>query len=245
PQIENYELSSDPNRLFNLVNYAEAIPLPEHVPSYADLRKGTYPVFEKFLEGLRERLRGVRENGKKVLIVLGTGGTFQSAETDHGLAPLGSLRESFNALGLPEDPSVYVELCDLMNLDSSQMNVDHWRFLAEAIIAIESKASDIYDAIIVTHGTDTMAKGAAYLAFMLQGFPKSIIFTGSQEPARKRGSDAKDQMERAITTAKIASRTERLIAEVMIACGLRVTRAVWGAKLGDKTINVFGPWNQP
>jgi hypothetical protein len=199
----------------------------------------------KFLSGLRERLRGVRESGKKVFIILGTGGTFQSAETDAGLAPKGSLRESFDALGLPEDPGVHLELCDLMNLDSSQMSVEQWRFLAKMIILVEETASDLYDAIIVTHGTDTMAKGAAYLSLMLKGFPKSIVFTGSQEPARKSDTDAKDQMDRSLTTAKIASDSNRRIAEIMVSCGLRITRGTWAAKLGDRTVDAFGPWNQP
>ncbi len=125
------------------------------------------------------------------------------------------------------------------------MTVDHWRFLAEMIIELENSASDAYDAIIVTHGTDTMARGASYLSFMLKGFPKSIIFTGSQEPARMTGSDAKDQMERAILTAKIATDTNRMIAEVMVCNGLRVSRGTWAAKLSDYSANVHGPWNQP
>ena len=229
---------------FDLRRYAEE-EVESEIPSYEDLMRDTAPDFERFISGLRERLREIIKTQKKIIIVLGTGGTFQSAETDQGLAPTGSLKESFDALGLPEDPSVHVELCDLMNLDSSQMTIEQWRFLAEMIIRLEEEASDMYDSIIITHGTDTMAKGAAYLSLMLKGFPKSIIFTGSQEPARMSESDAKDQMERSISCAKIATNVNRLITEVMVCCGMRVTRGTWATKLGDKTVNAFGPWNQP
>ncbi len=228
---------------FDLQKYAQEV--KSEIPSHDDLMKEQGVRFMEFLTGLRERVRALKEADRKIFIVLGTGGTFQSARTDSGLAPTGSLRESFDALGLPEDPSVHLELCDLMNLDSSQMTVDQWRFLAKMIILVEETASDLYDGIIVTHGTDTMAKGAAYLSLMLKGFPKSIIFTGSQEPARKSDSDAKDQMERSIVTAKLASSLNRRIAEVMVSCGLKITRGTWAAKLGDKTVDAFGPWNQP
>lgn len=180
-----------------------------------------------------------------MFVVMGTGGTFQSGDTDHSRSPDGTLRESFDALGLPKDEKVHLELIDLMKLDSSQMTVDHWRFLAEMVIELENSSSDAYDSIIVTHGTDTMARGASYLSFMLKGFPKSIVFTGSQEPARMTGSDAKDQMERAILTAKLATDTNRMIAEVMVCNGLRVARGTWATKLSDHSANVHGPWNQP
>ena len=234
-----------PSETFNLRDFASHVSPSQDIPNYATLLEKTAPEFRVFCAGFRERVRILKEEGKKVLVVLGTGGTFQSDETDEGRAPTGSLKESFDALGLPEDPSVHLELFDLMKLDSSQMTVEQWRFLAEMIIEFEEEVSDMYDAIIITHGTDTMAKGASYLSLMLKGFPKSIIFTGSQEPARKSGTDAKDQMERSITAAKLASGTNRKIAEVMVCCGLRVARGTWAEKLGDTTVNAFGPWNQP
>jgi len=230
---------------FNLVEFADSVELQRATPSYDQLVLDSLPGYMGKLSGIRDRLYEGRQANKLNLIILGTGGTFQSAETDHGYAPQGGLKESFDALNLPKDEKVNLELIDLMNLDSSQMNVDHWRFLAEAVMTLEDEAGDLYDGIIVTHGTDTMTRGAAYLSFMLQGFPKSIIFTGSQFPARQTGTDAKDQMERAIVTAKLAANPNRKIAEVMVACGLRISRGVWGIKKGDKTTNAFEPWNQP
>lgn len=59
------------------------------------------------------------------------------------------------------------------------------------------------------------------------------------------GSDAKDQMERALLTAKIATNPNNLIAEVMVCNGSRVTRGTWAIKLSNHSANVHGPWNQP
>ncbi len=230
---------------FDLIGYAEEVDSKRSTPNYDELKSTNEEDFSNFVAGLRAESLPEEANKKTRVIVLGTGGTFQSAETDSGLAPTGTLAESFQALGLPEDPTVSIKLADLMNLDSSQMNVDHWRFLAEMIIKLENEASDKYDAIIVTHGTDTMANGASYLSFMLKGFPKSIIFTGSQVPARKADTDAKDQLDRALTTAKIACRQERRITEVLVACGLKISRGTWAHKMGDHTTDAFGPWNQP
>lgn len=231
---------------FDLVEYAQReASKVKKIPSYENLKRDVEPEFMRFLADLRDRLRKHKEKGKKVFAVIGTGGTFQSKKGKDGYEPTGTLRESFQALQLPKDNSIHLELCDLMNLDSSQMTVEQWRFLAEMIMKLEEAAGDMYDGIIVTHGTDTMSRGASYLSFMLRGFPKSIVFTGSQHPAREEGSDAKDHMERAIIASRIAANVNRRITEVMVACGPKVSRATWAAKQGDTTTHAFGPWNDP
>ena len=212
--------------------------------------KNALPTFLEFLSEIREKIKAGRIDSetkkvKQVFVVMGTGGTFQSKKGPRGYEPTGTLQESFGALQLPKDDTIFLALCNLMNLDSSQMTVQQWSFLAEMIVLLEEKAGDLYDGIIVTHGTDTMARGASYVSFMLPGFPKSIIFTGSQHPALEPGSDAKDQMAHAIDASKIAAGVNRRICEVMTACGVRVARATWSAKRGDKTTNTFGCWNQP
>ncbi|MDO8648164.1 MAG: asparaginase domain-containing protein [Candidatus Peregrinibacteria bacterium] len=237
--------NSNASGAFDLREYAMEAKNAKSISSYEQLKREKLPEFLQWLSGLRERLRVFKTEGRKVFIVLGTGGTFQSAPGPDGYEPTGRLKESFDALQLPSDKTIHLELCDLMNLDSSQLTVEQWRFLAEAIVQIEDAAGDSYDGIIVTHGTDTMAKGASYISFMLRGFPKSIVFTGSQIPARQPDGDAKDQMRRAIVTSKLAANVNNRVIEVMVACGLKVARATWAAKLGDVTTNAFGPWNQP
>ncbi len=244
---------------FDIGDYAAEV--KPRIATYEELMRDKAPEFKRLVAGLPERVRQAKElraekvvgaeakarvlNDLKVLVVIGTGGTFQSEPTPRGYEPTGTLKESFDALGLPEDPAVHLELMDLMNLDSSQLTIDQWRFLAEMIQHLEDEVSNSYDELIITHGTDTMANAAAYLSLMLKGFPKSIIITGSQEAARKKDTDAKDQMDRTITAAKIAHGTSRRICETLVCCGLRVTRGTWATKQGDTTVDVFGPWNQP
>ena len=48
-----------------------------------------------------------------------------------------------------------------------------------------------YDGCVVLHGTDTMAYTAAALSYLVQGSPKPIVLTGSQQPMASPFTDAK------------------------------------------------------
>lgn len=230
---------------FDLNSYAQDVKSSiTTAPTYDQLVSERMPLFEKNLIGIRDRLDAAKDQGQHTSIVIGCGGTFQSKKDgEEGYKPIGSLKESFDALQMPKDDSLHLELFDLMNLDSSQMRPEHWRFLAESVVKVNEVAGDLVDSIIITHGTDTMDRGAAYLSFALMGLPIPVIFTGSQEPAFEKSGDARDQMERALISAKLAAKEH--VAEVMVVCGSKVTRGTWAAKQGDKTTNAFGPWNEP
>jgi lysophospholipase len=66
-----------------------------------------------------------------------------------------------------------VELSPL--IDSSNLNVDKWMQITNAI----GEYYYSYDALIVLHGTDTMAYSASMLSFIMEGLNKPIILTGS------------------------------------------------------------------
>ncbi|HSX24135.1 MAG TPA: asparaginase domain-containing protein, partial [Candidatus Saccharimonadales bacterium] len=229
---------------FDLVAYADEVKATVNTaPSYDELAATRLPGFEQGLIDIRERLEGAKDRGEHTSIVIGTGGTFQSKKVGKQYEPVGTLKESFEALQLPKDETLHLEFFDLMNLDSSQMRPEHWRFLADSIIRLNEEAGDLIDSIVVTHGTDTMERGASYLSFALQGLHIPILITGSQKPAFEKEGDAKDQMERTLITAKLAAKQH--IAEVMVVCGSKVTRGTWAAKQGDATTDAFGPWNDP
>ena len=63
-------------------------------------------------------------------------------------------------------------------IDSSDMDVEHWRQMAKCI----ADNYDKYDGFVVLHGTDTMAYTASALSFMLGNLNKPVIITGSQLP---------------------------------------------------------------
>jgi len=231
---------------FDLIGYAtevEADNSSRYAPSAEVLLQEKWPEFERNLVGIRDRLSEAKDQGQHVTIILGCGGTFQSKKTERGYEPIGTLKESMEALQLPKDDTHHLELFDLMNLDSSQMRPEHWGFVARAVDKLYQEVRDLTDSIIVTHGTDTMDRGGAYLSFGLQGMKLPIILTGSQKPAFEHGGDAKDQMGRALITARLAAIED--INEVMVLCGTKVTRATWAIKQGDTTTNAFGPWNDP
>ncbi|MFA5136416.1 MAG: asparaginase [Patescibacteria group bacterium] len=92
---------------------------------------------------------------------------------------------------------------DFENVDSSNLNPFHWSKLAQKIAKIQQEK--ITDAVIVTHGTDTMAyhTSAISLAFG-KNLTLPVIFTGSQKPQGQAGSDATLNLEEAIMAAKQA-----------------------------------------
>lgn len=83
-------------------------------------------------------------------------------------------------------------------LDSSDATPRDWLTLSETIDAEASEA----DAVIVLHGTDTMAYAASGASFLLHEIDKPIIFTGSLVPAVYRGSDAGENLRGAIRCAR-------------------------------------------
>ena len=124
-------------------------------------------------------------DGMKKILLVATGGTIASVEDGRGLAP---------ALG-GEELARYVpeiaDVCDFdvvqpMNIDSTNMRPADWMRIRDEIV----DAYDAYDGFVVLHGTDTMAYTAAALSYLVQGSPKPIVLTGSQQPMASPFTDA-------------------------------------------------------
>lgn len=121
----------------------------------------------------------------KKILLLATGGTIASQQGGQGLAPrLGSSELLRYLNGLQGDYAFEHE--DILNLDSSNIQPEHWRIIARRVFDALAQ----YDGILITHGTDTMAYTASALGFMLQNLDKSIVLTGSQVPIGKPLTDA-------------------------------------------------------
>jgi L-asparaginase len=113
----------------------------------------------------------------KRILLLTTGGTIASQKYERGLAPALHGHDLVEQLRSGYRDFLF-DYEDLMDLDSSNIQPEEWKMIARRV----HSALDIYDGIIVTHGTDTMAYTAAALSFMLQNLCKSVVFTGSQLP---------------------------------------------------------------
>lgn len=128
------------------------------------------------------------------ILLLATGGTIASRETEHGLRPTLTAEDMGAAIGA-EDGSL--EVVDLLALDSTNIAPCHWQIIARRI----AECRTAYDGFIVTHGTDTMAYTAAALYYMLEGIDRPVMLTGSQRPLGLAGSDAESNLRLAYEAA--------------------------------------------
>jgi L-asparaginase len=123
--------------------------------------------------------------------VLYTGGTIGMQQTASGLAPASGFEARLRSQQALETgrqlPSwVFREL--LPPIDSANMSQSNWLAMAAAIRA--GVEQDGCDAVLVLHGTDTLAYSAAALSFLLLDLPVPVVLTGSMLPAGAPGSDA-------------------------------------------------------
>ena len=145
---------------------------------------------------------------KKILLIA-TGGTIASRETEHGLRPALSADDLRAAMGLKD---AAVETLDLLSLDSTNIAPPHWEQIARCV----ADCRQTYDGIIISHGTDTMAYTAAALYYMLEHIDRPVVLTGAQHPLGTVGSDAEANLRLAACAALSGH------AGVMIAFGGRI-----------------------
>ncbi|KFE46916.1 asparaginase [Pseudomonas syringae] len=125
------------------------------------------------------------------VMVLYTGGTIGMQASANGLAPASGFDARMSEQ-LAAQPELIVpqwrfrEMSPL--IDSANMTPSYWLRLREAVV--EAVDVDGCDAVLVLHGTDTLAYSAAALSFQLLGLHAPVVFTGSMLPAGAPGSDA-------------------------------------------------------
>ena len=117
-------------------------------------------------------------------LLISTGGTIASVASEKGLVPAltGEKLLEFCPLlmGFEHD----VEIVDLFSEDSSNINPADWLKMAACISSSDS------DAVILLHGTDTMAWTATALSYLLPGAEMPVVLTGSTMPPGELASDA-------------------------------------------------------
>lgn len=122
----------------------------------------------------------------KNILMIGTGGTIASKQTEYGLAPGLSAEDILNYI-----PAVSkiceVDSLQVCNLDSTNVTPEHWKLLAKTV----QENYDRYDGFVICHGTDTLAYTAAALSYMIQNSRKPIVITGAQKPIEMDVTDAK------------------------------------------------------
>lgn len=122
----------------------------------------------------------------KRILLLATGGTIATQETEQGLTPQLTSQDLLAAI--PEIAGIcQVEAQQLFNLDSTNLTPEHWLAIAAAIEA----HYDVFDGFVITHGTDTLAYTAAALTYLIQRSVKPIVLTGAQRSIGSRETDAR------------------------------------------------------
>ncbi|MBC8781874.1 asparaginase [Pseudomonas fluorescens] len=121
------------------------------------------------------------------IMVLYTGGTIGMQASANGLAPASGFeaRMREQLADLPVPVWRFREMAPL--IDSANMTPAYWQRLRTAVI---EAVDDGCDAVLILHGTDTLAYSAAAMSFQLLGLPAPVVFTGSMLPAGVPDSDA-------------------------------------------------------
>ena len=131
----------------------------------------------------------------KKILILATGGTISSIKNENGLVPENK-KEILKYINQDEF-DFELTIKDILLLDSSNIQPEEWKLIATEVFS----HIDEYDAIIITHGTDTIAYTSSMLSFMLQNPNIPIIFTGSQLPISHPLTDAISNLKTAFTMA--------------------------------------------
>src|SRR3954470_4308300 len=167
------------------------------------------------------------------VLVVNTGGTIGMVATPDGYAPvagaLGPYLDWIVEMARGELPPItYLELDP--PIDSSNATPDNWREIAGVLF---ERHAD-HPGFVVLHGTDTMAYSASALSFLLPGFGKPIVVTGSQIPVARTRSDGRQNF---IGALEVAGRS--LVPEVTLLFGEVLLRGNRAMKVDASGLDAF------
>ena len=171
----------------------------------------------------------------KHILLITTGGTIASAESENGLVP--ALASEVLLSHVPEVRKICrVSTVQLYNLDSTNMRPEYWLEVSRYIRSVY----DEYDGFVITHGTDTMAYASAMLHYLIQNSKKPIVLTGAQIPIEKRDTDARENLTDAFMYAADDS-----ACGVHIVFGDKIIAATRARKTRTKSFNAFSSIDYP
>lgn len=126
-------------------------------------------------------------------------------------------------------------------IDSSNMNIEHWRTIANII----EEGYEEYEGFVVLHGSDTMSYTASALSYMLENLRKPVIFTGSQLPIGDLRTDAKENLITSIQIAALKEKNKPVIQEVCLYFEYKLYRANRTTKINAEHFQAFASLNYP
>ncbi len=165
--------------------------------------------------------------------LIATGGTIACLPSEKGLTP-GMNGEAL--LKLVDIDREGIECLDLFSMDSSNIQPEEWLQIAAAV---DRAANEGCNAVIITHGTDTMAYTASMLSFLLQNIPIPVILTGAQYPMVYPDSDGRRNLGKSIIAARA------MPGGVYICFGNAIIRGCRAVKTRTTSLNAFESINAP
>jgi L-asparaginase len=135
------------------------------------------------------------------LTILTTGGTIDKTynEFDGSLANSRSVLDVI--LGSLRLPDIFIRHVVVMHKDSLDMTEEDRQVILKAV----RDALPNSDAVIVVHGTDTLAKTGEVLHQGLDQLEVPVILTGAMKPYEFRDTDALQNITEALVAAKLLS----------------------------------------
>lgn len=130
--------------------------------------------------------------------VVSTGGTIAStsSEDDDGKRPSVSGDDLVESVPEITDYAA-IEVDDVCQVSGFQMNFE---YAGRIVDAVERADAEGADAVVVTHGTDTMAESAYYCSLAAET-DLPIVFTGAQRPFDQVGTDGPSNLLAAVRAA--------------------------------------------
>lgn len=175
--------------------------------------------------------------------IIATGGTIAGTSTDIGYeAGKASIETILQAV--PE-LTQYAELDyeQFCNIGSQDMNETIWLSLAKRVNQVLE--SGLYDAVLISHGTDTMEETAFFLNLTTHS-PKPVILVGAMRPSDAEDADGPLNMLKAVQTIV---RPDAVGKEVMCCLGGRIYEAGSAFKNDTHSLNpiseVSADWHLP
>lgn len=172
---------------------------------------------------------------KKRILLIATGGTIASKKSDNGLKPQITPEELLEYI--PQGREICeIEVMQLLNIDSSNMEPVHWKQMVRAIRGHYER----FDGFVIAHGTDTMAYTAAALSYMIQNTDKPVVITGAQKPIDLEITDAKSNLiDSFLYAADEESQGVQIVFDGKVIAGTRAK------KMRSKSYNAFSSIDYP
>ena len=143
---------------------------------------------------------GTQVSGRKI-VILGTGGTISgraASSKDNVGYVAGQVSASDLVAGVPVPEGVRLEVEQVAQIDSKDMDFEVWRTLADRCAHWLAQAD--VAGVVITHGTDTMEETAYFLHRVLDA-RKPVVLTGAMHPASSDEPDGPANLSDALTVA--------------------------------------------